>query len=151
MFSQKCAFDLSYSLIKYYASRTTDQRIVVLDRYCIDTFIYSKYFFIKNNSHTQYQDLIEEMHKKSLEVMPEISTHYLLPPFADFDAKKERMDVEARDQVWQLMRDYFIEFSSNFHVLKANNTSERFKEIFNALYTNKVTAPINKLSVLSNS
>jgi nicotinamide riboside kinase len=136
MFSQKQAFDLGYALIKYYLSKE-DDRIILSDRSCIDTMIYTQYFLQKNPQYiSKYAPMMEEMMEKNLEISSKIE-HILVPPFEDFDDVSERMSVEERDLIWQAVASYFSKNVGSYLKLAGASTDLRYEEVCQFLSSKK--------------
>lgn len=130
IFSQSKAFDLGYETIKYYLTRKEDRRIIITDRSCLDTYVYTDYFLSKNQDKAgRYINLIEDMKAKSKEILEHVK-HVFLPPFQDFENLEDRMSLSSRDEIWNSFKDKFlINKHNNILVLQSDTTAERCKEI----------------------
>ncbi|UQY80740.1 NadR/Ttd14, AAA domain conataining protein [Candidatus Hepatincola sp. Av] len=129
MFAQKQAFDLSYNTILFYLSRQYEERIIVSDRSCLDTYIYTSYFLSKYPEHQEeYGSLLADMAEKSKEIVEKV-THVFLPPFYDFEETNMRMTIEDRNAIWQKFLEYLAENSSpKSLILEGANTTLRLEE-----------------------
>jgi thymidylate kinase len=129
MFSQQKAFYLGYETLKYYLSRN-DDRLVITDRSCVDTFVYTDYFLKKNADELpKYAGILLDMQAKSQEILRN-AHHVFLPPFKDFEALEDRMSVSDRDIIWKNFQKCFLnESAAKFIILESNSTLERFDEI----------------------
>ncbi len=134
VFSQNQAFLLGYNVAKYYLSRTKDSRLVISDRSCVDTYIYTNHFINKNPSIAhKYSDMILDMKHKSDEIMKEVH-HILLPPFKDFNKADDRMSMEERDSIWSLFLEYAKSNKSfKYSVLMDPTTQERCNHVINLI------------------
>ncbi|MCL2567069.1 MAG: AAA family ATPase [Alphaproteobacteria bacterium] len=130
MFSQQKAFYLGYEILKYYLNRNNDNRLVITDRSCVDTFVYTDYFLKKHpNEMPKYADVLADMQSKSQEILQNVH-HVFLPPFKDFEILEDRMSVSDRDLIWHNFQKYFLsENKAKFVILESNSTLERFDEI----------------------
>lgn len=129
MFAQKQAFYLSYHTICYYLSREFEERIVVSDRSCLDTYIYTSYFLNQYPEHKEeYAALLADMATKSKEIMDKV-THVFLPPFVDFEETNMRMSMEDRNTIWHMFLQYLEENSSSKAlILNGTTTTHRVEE-----------------------
>ncbi len=134
IFSQSKAFYLGYDTAKYYLAREQDDRLIITDRSCIDTYIYTDYFLSENSKYIKkYSDLLENMKNKSKEILQEVK-HIFLPPFKDFEVLENRMSASDRDAVWDNFKNHFLNNeNNNITVLSSNTTVERHKEIINIM------------------
>ena len=130
MFSQEKAFYLGYETLKYYLNRTNDERVIITDRSCIDTYVYTDYFLKKHPEElVKYAELLEDMKIKSKEILSKVQ-HIFLPPFKDFEALEERMNLSDRDIIWKNFQECFLnERNDKFIILESNTTNERYHEI----------------------
>ncbi|MFL1780623.1 putative AAA domain-containing protein [Candidatus Hepatincolaceae symbiont of Richtersius coronifer] len=129
MFSQQKAFDLGYEIIKYYLTRSYDNRTILMDRSCIDTLIYSNYFINKNQQTAHYQEMLDKMYLQCAEIIDKVQ-HILVPPFNDFESLDERMNVQERDEIWKDFITYFTYVPKYSKMLTPQTTELRYKEIF---------------------
>jgi thymidylate kinase len=129
MFSQQKAFNLGYETLKYYLNRN-DDRLIITDRSCVDTFVYTDYFLKKNAAELpKYAGVLADMQTKSQEILQHVH-HVFLPPFKDFEALEDRMSVSDRDIIWHNFQKCFLsEQKAKFIILESNSTIERFDEI----------------------
>lgn len=134
VFSQQQAFNLGYNTAKYYLNKHTDTRLIITDRSCIDTYLYTKYFVTKANQTSTYASLLQDMEAKSNQIANNIFT-YLVPPFNDFDKTEVRMTIDERDDIWCLFKDYFAK-QNLCNTLTSNTTTERYKEFLSNLNIN---------------
>lgn len=134
MFSQSKAFSLGYETIKYYLDRRYDKRLILTDRSCLDTYIYTDYFLKKHSEHMdKYSSLLKEMQEKSKEVLNEIN-HIILPPFKDFEILEDRMSLLDRDNIWNNFNTHFLNPKNDkVIVLSSNTTQERYEEIIDLI------------------
>jgi thymidylate kinase len=151
IFSQKQAFDLGYNLINYYLNKKNDKRLIITDRSCIDTYLYTKYFVSKMKDVNLYKDVLLDMHNKSIEVMSKI-INILVPPFNDFEILTDRMSIEQRDEIWESFTQYFSEYkkTSLVYTAKAQSTEARSIEVLDILSNHiKQYQPNYKVSLIS--
>ena len=130
MFSQLKAFTLGYETAKYYLGRNEDERLIITDRSCVDTYIYTDYFLKKHSEHMEkYSKLLKDMKEKSKEILSEMN-HIFLPPFKDFEILEDRMSLSDRDNIWENFKEHFLSPKHDKSVvLSSNTTQERYKEI----------------------
>ena len=151
IFSQKQAFDLGYNLINYYLNKKNDERLIITDRSCIDTYLYTKYFVSKMKDISLYKELLLDMHNKSIEVMCKI-INILVPPFSDFEILTDRMSIEQRDEIWESFTQYFSEYkkSSLVYTAQGQSTDKRSIEVLDILSNHiKQYQPHYKVSLVS--
>lgn len=144
MFAQQQAFDLSYATICFYLARDFEERIVVSDRSCLDTYIYTSYFLEKYPEHqVRYAELLTDMANKSKEVVNKV-THVFLPPFTDFEETNMRMSMADRNAIWDRFLQYLkVNSPSNALVLNGATTTHRVEE-----FVNKVPIQVKKLPLI---
>ncbi|MDR0484877.1 MAG: ATP-binding protein [Alphaproteobacteria bacterium] len=130
MFSQQKAFSLGYETLKYYLDRKSDKRLIITDRSCVDTYVYTDYFLKKHpEEFRKYSKLLEDMKTKSQEILREVN-HVFLPPFKDFEVLEDRMSLNDRDIIWHNFQECFLsEKDAKCVILETNSTLERYDEI----------------------
>lgn len=134
MFSQSKAFDLGYETAKYYLDRINDTRLIITDRSCVDTYVYTDYFLRKHPEQMdKYSNLLNSMKEKSKELLREMN-HIFLPPFKDFEILEDRMSLLDRDNIWESFNNHFLtpKHEKSF-VLSSNTTKDRYKEIIDMI------------------
>ncbi len=134
IFSQKQAFDLGYNLINYYLNKKNDDRLIITDRSCIDTYLYTQYFISKSKDSSDYHSVLLDMHNKSIDIMSKIIS-ILVPPFNDFEILTDRMSIEQRDEIWSSFVNYFNENqkTSLVYIAKGQSTDKRSTEVLDIL------------------
>lgn len=129
-FSQQVAFDVGYAIIDYYSTKS-DNTIVILDRSCIDTYIYTKYFFDNSEIEVQnkYINMLNQMEIKCQSIVNYIN-NVIIYPFSQFNTKN-RMDYQSQSIIHQYFLDYFDQTNTECLHIAIDSFKIRINNIIN--------------------